>query len=202
MSSVAPGTRPLQPYSWRGVPFRSDVLRTSPHEATQIPGRSSPAGRATVGRHPPICHNDPPGATRPPPGQRRRCPLVPGHGRRLPVGHHGRVKVRRLVLLGVGVLALLTACSGQSTSPPPPAATSKSKSRNTRRSPRKAANPAACNTVTSAGIPAVSAGGRWPAGMVKARGAGPLHLRQLPSTYGAAGHTTRGALQHRVKGPP
>jgi hypothetical protein len=34
------------------------------------------------------------------------------------------VKVRRLVLLGVGVLALLTACSGQSTSPPPPAPTS------------------------------------------------------------------------------
>src|SRR6266446_6196246 len=53
------------PCSWRGVPFRSDVRRTRPPEATQIPGRSSPAGRSSVGRRPPACHNDPLGATRP-----------------------------------------------------------------------------------------------------------------------------------------
>jgi len=29
-----------------GVPFRSDVRRTPPREATQIPGRSSPAVRS------------------------------------------------------------------------------------------------------------------------------------------------------------
>src|SRR5713101_4509138 len=57
----------LQPCSWRGVPFRSDVRRTPPRKATQIPGRSSPAGRSPVGRRPPACHNDPPGATRPSP---------------------------------------------------------------------------------------------------------------------------------------
>jgi hypothetical protein len=57
----------LQPCSWPGVPFRSDVRRTPPRKATQIPGRSSPAGRSPVGRRPPACHNDPPGATRPSP---------------------------------------------------------------------------------------------------------------------------------------
>src|ERR1700730_1660823 len=47
--------------------FRSDVRRTPPRKATQIPGRSSPAGRSLVGRRPLACHNDPPGATRPSP---------------------------------------------------------------------------------------------------------------------------------------
>src|SRR6202045_541724 len=47
--------------------FRSDVRRTPPRKATQIPGRSSPAARSPVGRRPPACHNDPPGATRPSP---------------------------------------------------------------------------------------------------------------------------------------
>src|ERR1700730_6871704 len=46
---------------------RSDVRRTPPREATQIPGRSSPADRSSVGRRPPVCHNGPPGATRPSP---------------------------------------------------------------------------------------------------------------------------------------
>src|SRR6185295_2887586 len=40
----------LQPCSWRGVPLRSDVRRTPPREATQIPGRPSPVGRSVVGR--------------------------------------------------------------------------------------------------------------------------------------------------------
>src|SRR5438045_1427834 len=55
----------LQPCSWRAVPFRSDVRRTPPREATQTPGRSSPAGRSLVGPRPPACHTGPPGATRP-----------------------------------------------------------------------------------------------------------------------------------------
>src|ERR1041385_5793335 len=35
---------------WRAAPFRSGVRRTPPREATQIPGRPSPAGRSVVGR--------------------------------------------------------------------------------------------------------------------------------------------------------
>src|SRR5438270_380966 len=58
-------TNCLQPCAWRGVPFRNDGRRTRPREATQIPERSSQAGRSAVGRRPPACHNDPPDATRP-----------------------------------------------------------------------------------------------------------------------------------------
>src|SRR6185436_13423492 len=50
-----------------GVPFRTDVRRTPPREATQIPERSSPVVRSPVGCRPPACHNDPPCATRPSP---------------------------------------------------------------------------------------------------------------------------------------
>src|SRR6202011_1638215 len=46
---------------------RSDVRRTPPREATQIPGRSSPADRSAVGRRPPVCPHAPPGAPCPSP---------------------------------------------------------------------------------------------------------------------------------------
>src|SRR5215470_3427219 len=47
--------------------FKSDVRRTPPHEATQIPGRSSPTGRSPVGRRQFVCHSDPRDVIRPSP---------------------------------------------------------------------------------------------------------------------------------------
>src|SRR2546422_8263867 len=46
--------------------LKTDDRRTDPREATQIPGRSSPAGRPPAPRPPPAGHTDPPEATRPP----------------------------------------------------------------------------------------------------------------------------------------
>ncbi len=45
--------------------LKTDDRRTDPREATQIPARSSPAGRSPAPRRPPAGHTDPPGATRP-----------------------------------------------------------------------------------------------------------------------------------------
>src|SRR6266852_7016689 len=45
--------------------LKTDGRRTDPREATQTPGRSSPAGRSPAPRRPPAGHTDPPGATPP-----------------------------------------------------------------------------------------------------------------------------------------
>src|SRR5262249_6337843 len=48
---------------WRTIKIND--RRTPPREATQIPGRSSPAGRSPAPRRRPAGHTDPPGAARP-----------------------------------------------------------------------------------------------------------------------------------------
>jgi hypothetical protein len=52
--------------AWRT--FKIDDRRTHPREATQSPGRSSPAGRPPAPRRPPSGHTDPP--------RRRPWPLL------------------------------------------------------------------------------------------------------------------------------
>src|SRR5215467_6568178 len=61
------GSEPREAVQLARCAFKSDVRRTPPHEATQIPGRSSPAGRSPVGRRQFVCHSDPRDVIRPSP---------------------------------------------------------------------------------------------------------------------------------------
>ena len=84
--------------------LRIDDRRTHPREATQIPGRSSPAGRSPAPRRPPSGHTDPPGAIRPSsPDGGSGAPATPPFSAPVP-NPRGNVRRRDLAVQRVRVL--------------------------------------------------------------------------------------------------